>query len=73
VTDLFPRLNRLKQATNPKGLTTAYTYNALGDLLIQASPDTGTTRYTYDPASAARPWMAAPLYWTTPTPTTATA
>jgi len=35
---------------DPRGLTTTYTYNGLGDLLSQASPDTGTTTFTHDAA-----------------------
>ena len=35
---------------DPKGLTTSYGYNGLGDLVTLASPDTGTTTYTYDAA-----------------------
>ncbi|MGH8655477.1 MAG: hypothetical protein ACREYE_26400 [Gammaproteobacteria bacterium] len=29
-------------------METAYTYNALGDLLALDSPDTSATRYAYD-------------------------
>lgn len=42
--------DNLTQATDPKGLNTAYTYNGLGDLTQLASPDTGITDYTYDSA-----------------------
>lgn len=35
---------------DPKGLTTSYTYNGLGDLLQLTSPDTGTAINTYDAA-----------------------
>jgi RHS repeat-associated protein len=35
---------------DPKGLTTSYDYNGLGDLVELDSPDTGSTTYTYDEA-----------------------
>jgi YD repeat-containing protein len=34
--------------TDPRSKVTSYTYNALGDLSQQVSPDTGTTTNTYD-------------------------
>ena len=34
--------------TDPRSNVTSYTYNALGDLTQQVSPDTGTTGNTYD-------------------------
>lgn len=40
--------DNLVGVTDPKGLSTAYTYNGLGDLTQLVSPDTGTTLYTYD-------------------------
>ncbi len=43
--------DRLATVKDPKLSTaTVYTYNGLGDLLTQASPDTGTTTFTYDAA-----------------------
>ncbi|MEO7744402.1 MAG: RHS repeat-associated core domain-containing protein [Usitatibacter sp.] len=43
--------DRLATVKDPKlTATTTYTYNGLGDLLTQASPDTGTTTFTYDAA-----------------------
>jgi RHS repeat-associated protein len=36
--------------TDPRGLTTTYTYDGLDNLVQQISPDTGTTTYTYDAA-----------------------
>lgn len=38
----------LRSVVDPKGLTTAYIYNALSQLTQLQSPDTGTTGYTYD-------------------------
>jgi len=40
--------DNLVGVTDPKGLSTAYTYNGLGDLTQLVSPDTGITLYTYD-------------------------
>jgi len=43
--------DRLTSVKDPKlSNTTSYTYNGLGDLLTQVSPDTGTTTFTYDAA-----------------------
>jgi RHS repeat-associated protein len=43
--------DRLATVKDPKiSATTSYTYNGLGDLLTQVSPDTGTTTFTYDNA-----------------------
>jgi YD repeat-containing protein len=36
--------------TDPRGLTTTYTYDGLDDLIQQMSPDTETTISTYDAA-----------------------
>lgn len=36
------------QVEDPRGLATTYSYNGLGDLLTQSSPDTGTTSFTHD-------------------------
>ncbi|WP_413624744.1 hypothetical protein [Luteibacter sp. Lutesp34] len=41
--------DRLKSVVDPKGLTTEYLRNGLGDLLWQRSPDTGETRFDNDP------------------------
>ena len=41
-------LDQLISVTDPKNLQTTYTYNALGDLKQQGSPDTGTTINTFD-------------------------
>lgn len=40
----------LASVTDPKGLATTYTVNGHGETLTQASPDTGTTVFTYDAA-----------------------
>jgi RHS repeat-associated protein len=43
--------DRLSTVKDPKiSSTTNYTYNGLGDLTQQVSPDTGTTAFTYDAA-----------------------
>jgi RHS repeat-associated protein len=43
--------DRLKTVKDPKlSATTTYTYNGLGDLESQVSPDTGTTTFTHDAA-----------------------
>jgi RHS repeat-associated protein len=43
--------DRLATVKDPKiSSTTSYTYNGLGDLTQQVSPDTGTTAFTYDAA-----------------------
>ncbi len=46
----YDGLDRLREVTDPKGLTTRYRYDGLGDLTELDSPDTGVTRYTYDSA-----------------------
>lgn len=43
-------LNRVTAVIDPKGLTTRYDYNSLGDLSKLTSPDTGATTYSYDAA-----------------------
>ena len=43
--------DRLKTVVDPKGLTTSYLRNGLGDLLWQRSPDTGDTTFETDEAS----------------------
>jgi len=47
---IYNALSQRTQTTDPKGLVTGYKYNALGDLLAQDNPDTGTTKYAYDGA-----------------------
>jgi len=42
--------DHLTAVVDPKGLTTGYTYNGLGDLTQLSSPDTGVATYTYDSA-----------------------
>ncbi|MDO0818604.1 RHS repeat-associated core domain-containing protein [Xanthomonas campestris] len=43
-------LDRVTSVIDPKGLTTRYDYNTLGDLIKLTSPDTGSTSYGYDSA-----------------------
>lgn len=43
-------LDRVTAVVDPKGLTTRYDYNSLGDLSKLTSPDTGATTYSYDAA-----------------------
>lgn len=38
-------LDRIVAVTDPKGLTTSYTYDGLGNQVRQVSPDTGVTEY----------------------------
>ena len=40
--------DNLISVIDARSLATSYTYNGLGDLLSQKSPDTGTTTNTYD-------------------------
>ena len=43
--------DHLASVKDPKlSVTTSYTYDGLGNLLTQASPDTGSTTFTYDAA-----------------------
>lgn len=44
----YDALDRVTEVVDPKGLTTQYGFDALGDLTGLASPDTGTTGTTYD-------------------------
>ncbi|QQQ00958.1 RHS repeat-associated core domain-containing protein [Lysobacter enzymogenes] len=46
----YDALGQLAKVTDPKGLATVYTRNALGDLLQLSSPDTGVSTQTYDAA-----------------------
>lgn len=46
----YDALGQLTKVTDPKGLDTVYTRNALGDLLQLTSPDTGVSTNTYDSA-----------------------
>jgi len=41
----------LTQFTDPLGHSTTYTDSGLNDLIVQSSPDTGTTTITYDVAA----------------------
>jgi len=50
-TDLsYDGLDQVKTVVDPKGLSTAYLRNGLGDLLWQRSPDTGDTQFEHDTA-----------------------
>ncbi len=44
------RRDNATAVTDPRGLTTTYTYDGLDDLIQETSPDTGTTTYAYDAA-----------------------
>lgn len=46
----YNRQGVLTQVTDPTGLSTTYTVNGHGEVLVQASPDTGNTTFSYDPA-----------------------
>jgi RHS repeat-associated protein len=50
----YDALDNLTAVIDPKGLTTRYGYNGLGDLVGLDSPDTGSTTYTYDEAGNRR-------------------
>lgn len=43
--------DQLTQVTDPAALATSYAANGHGEVLTQVSPDTGTTGFTFDPAS----------------------
>ena len=47
---IYDARDNLRTVTDPKGLSTTYTYNGLNDLTALVSPDTGSTSYTYDSA-----------------------
>ncbi|WP_248283115.1 polymorphic toxin type 34 domain-containing protein [Xanthomonas hortorum] len=49
-TQQMDALDRVTAFIDPKGLTTRYDYNSLGDLSKLISPDTGATTYSYDAA-----------------------
>ncbi len=49
-TQQMDALDRVTAFIDPKGLTTRYDYNSLGDLSKLTSPDTGATTYSYDAA-----------------------
>uniref|UniRef100_UPI003F4C5815 DUF6531 domain-containing protein n=1 Tax=Xanthomonas cannabis TaxID=1885674 RepID=UPI003F4C5815 len=49
-TQQLDALDRVTAVVDPKGLTTRYDYNSLGDLSKLTSPDTGATTYSYDAA-----------------------
>ncbi|WP_233368442.1 RHS repeat-associated core domain-containing protein [Xanthomonas hortorum] len=49
-TQQLDALDRVTAVVDPKGLTTRYDYNSLGDLSKLTSPDTGATSYNYDAA-----------------------
>ena len=44
----FDPLDRITSIVDPSGKTTAYEYNAYGELVGLSSPDTGSTQSTYD-------------------------
>lgn len=46
----YDTLDRVTKVIDPKGLDTDYTYNGFGDVLQIASPDSGTSNFTYDVA-----------------------
>lgn len=46
----YDALDNVTRVTDPKGLHTNYQYNGFGDLLLLASPDTGSTTMTVDAA-----------------------
>lgn len=46
----YDALDRLTKVTDPKGLSTVYTYNGFGDQIRLTSPDTGITNFTYNAA-----------------------
>ncbi|MEA9922622.1 RHS repeat-associated core domain-containing protein [Xanthomonas campestris] len=49
-TQQLDALDRVTSVIDPKGLTTRYDYNSLGDLSKLTSPDSGATTYSYDAA-----------------------
>lgn len=49
-TTQYNAVDAVTDVTDPRGLATTYTKNAFGEVLTQASPDTGTTVNTYDTA-----------------------
>jgi RHS repeat-associated protein len=49
----YDELDNLTEVTDPKGLKTTYGRDAFGQVLTQASPDTGVTTFTYDSAGNA--------------------
>lgn len=49
-TTQYNAVDAVTDVTDPRGLATTYTKNAFGDVLTQASPDTGITVNTYDEA-----------------------
>ncbi|WP_240095707.1 RHS repeat-associated core domain-containing protein [Thermomonas flagellata] len=44
----YDALGRVVSVRDARGTVTRYTYDGLGHLLAQVSPDTGTTAFTYD-------------------------
>jgi len=46
----YDALDNITRVTDPKGLHTNYQYNGFGDLLVLASPDTGSATMTVDAA-----------------------
>lgn len=46
----YDTLDRVTKVIDPKGLGTDYAYNGFGDVLQIASPDSGTSTFTYDAA-----------------------
>ena len=50
ITLSYDGTDQVKTVVDPKGLSTGYLRNGLGDLLWQRSPDTGDTAFEHDPA-----------------------
>lgn len=44
----YNAMDQVTRITDPKGLSTTYSYNGFGDLTGQVSPDSGASQYTID-------------------------
>ncbi|MHC1672848.1 RHS repeat-associated core domain-containing protein [Stenotrophomonas maltophilia] len=44
----YNAMDQVTRVTDPKGLSTTYSYNGFGDLTGQVSPDSGASQYTVD-------------------------